>query len=61
MARLTVLPVAFIEEDAAGGGGGVDEGLMADVVALDDAVSQKEHGKFVALQAEREAELDTNV
>ena len=53
-ARLTVLPVAFIEEDAAGGGGGVDEGLMADVVALDDAVSQKEHGKFVALQAERE-------
>ena len=32
----------------------VAEGLMADVVALDDATSQKHHGRFVALQAERE-------
>ena len=53
-AKLRVLIVAAIEEDAAGGGGGVDEGLMADVVALDDATSQKHHGRFVALQAERE-------
>ena len=52
--RLRVLRVAAIEEDAAGGGGGIDEGLMADVVALDDATSQKEHGRLVALQSERE-------
>lgn len=41
-----------IEEDEAGGGGGVDEGHMADVVALDDASEQSVHLRIVALEAE---------
>lgn len=51
---LRVLEVSGIAEDAAGGGGGVDEGVMADVVALDDATSQRHHQRMVTLTQERQ-------
>ena len=54
VASLKVLEIAAIREDAAGGGGGVDEGMMADIVALDDATSQRLHTRWVTLESERE-------
>ena len=54
VASLRVLKVAAIHEDMTGGGGGVDEGVMADVVALDDATSQRLHNRMVLLASERE-------